>query len=161
MDADDLKRAVGELTAESAYADFCLARTIALARGERVDVVEDVLPLVRDVRSALKKLSQDISEAHKHQCALSREFLRFKQDILDAYDARDRFVHSMEVLQLSSSEWDPLTGEHWHPKSGHKIQVTASEVQRLSNRLRGLGGTAMRMTVAIEQWPTRHDDFWI
>jgi hypothetical protein len=160
MDADDLKRAIGELTAESAYADFCLARTIAFARGQKIGEVEDVLPLVRDVRSALKKLSQDITDAHQHKCALSREFLRFKQEVFVAWDARDSFVHSMEVLQLSSSELHPLTGKYWHPKSG-RLRVTPSDVEILSRRLRGLGGTAMRMTVAIAEWPTRHDDFWI
>jgi hypothetical protein len=57
------------------------------------------------------------------------------------------------------SKWSgELKSTTLHHRTG-SVHATPDDLNRLAAEIRGVGGTALRMTRGIEQWQTHHGDF--
>jgi hypothetical protein len=157
MASDKYLRALGEVTAEASGLEWCIAYFLMKARGAGDEYLSAVLTRVGGARWELEKFRDDVEAAHQHKCPTVRGVEDLAARMSRALSERNRLVHAVEIVQLS--KWGgKLESTRLHYRTG-SVHATADELYRLADKIRGIGGTALRMTVDIERWRTSHSGF--
>ena len=157
MASDDLTRAIGEVTIEASYLEYCVAVLVSHANKNSDEDVGKILsqtggPL-RELRQLLDLVEMEKTDWPHFYSALSE----LRDRLSKALDKRNRLVHSVEVMQLSSNDPFPIDPRSWHPKSGDVGgHASVEEVQQLVSEMRHIGGWFLRRLHTARSWAQEH-----
>lgn len=157
MATDDLVRAIGEVAIEASYLEYCVAVLVSHANGYSDASVAKILSQVggplHELRALLKRVEIEKASWADFHHALARLEHQFSAVL----DKRNKLIHSVETLQLSSGGSVPLEPQIWHPKTGDlQASVTVDEVHELTAEMRGIGGWFLRRMHTADLWASKH-----
>jgi len=159
MASDAYLKALGEVTVEASALEWCIAYLLAAARGGSQDYIMEITSRSGKARRALKELNQDVENEHAHKCLFSAGVNSLYGRTCSVLDQRNALVHSMEVIQLSERSGDILSVIV--DARGQPLQHTSiDQLRQLAREIRGVGGTALRMSTRIAEWRSIHGDYW-
>lgn len=160
MASDEYLRALGEVTAEASGLEWCLAYLLAYARNDDDEYIARLVSKPGQVRAALRKFRSDVENEHGHECSLSAGIASLDERASQALNQRNVLVHSIETIQLS--QWSGAIELFLaNSRTGTPQHAPIDKLRRLVEEIRGVGGTALRMSTRIAQWRSIHDDYWI
>lgn len=157
MATDDLVHAIGEAAVEASYLEYCVAVLVSHANGYNDESVAKILSQVggplHELRALLKRVEiEDASWADFYHSLAELEY-----QFSAALNKRNKLIHSIETLQLSSRGSVPIEPKIWHPKTGDlQGSVTVDEVNELAAEMRGIGGWFLRRMHTADLWASKH-----
>jgi hypothetical protein len=159
MASEEYLKALGEVTSEASGLEWCIAHLLASALGEDESFVLEVTSKPGEVRRKLKKFSRRVQEEHEHACPFAEGVAGLAKHTFSVLDQRNTHAHSVETIELS--EWgESIVSMMSNPRTGPN-HTSVDDLLRLAVKIRGLGGTALRMETNITQWRSIHSDYWI
>jgi hypothetical protein len=117
MASDELLHAIGEITVEASYLEYCVAVLVNHANGNSEEGVGKMLSHVGAPLRELQKLREKVEAEQANWLQFCDSLAELEKDLLKALDERNKLVHSVEVLELSSSDLF-IEEKSWHPKTG-------------------------------------------
>lgn len=160
MASDEYLKALGEVTSEASGLEWCIAHLLATALGKGESFVPEVTRTPGRMRSELTTFSRRVQEEHEHACLFVEGVAGLVERTFTVLDQRNMLVHSVEIIELS--EWgDSIVSRMSNPRTGSLKHTSVDELLRLAAKIRGVGGTALRMGTNITQWRSIHSDYWV
>jgi hypothetical protein len=151
MADDEFLRALGEVTAEASALEYAVAYLIKLARGWDDEAFAKILTRVGGARMELEKLHKEVESSNTKYTPLRKALVEIHERMSRALWERNRLVHSVEVLKLSGHLKD-VESTVWHPKTNTTLHTNTNELEGLVRELRGIAGTALRLTHEVRSW---------
>jgi hypothetical protein len=160
MASDEYLRALGEVTVEASGLEWCVAYLLAYARNGDEEYITGLVAKPGQVRAALRKFRSDVESEHGHECSFSAGIASLEERTSQALNQRNALVHSIETIQLS--QWSgEIVSFMANSRIGNPQHASIEMLHRLADEIRGVGGTALRMSTRVAQWRSIHDDYWI
>jgi hypothetical protein len=159
MASEDYLKALGEVTSEASGLEWCIAHLLASALGRDEGFVPEVTRTPGRLRKELTNFSRRVQEEHEHACPFAEGVAGLTERTFSVLDQRNTLVHSVEIIELS--EWgESIVSMMSNPRTGPLKHTSVDELLRLAAKIRGVGGTALRMRTNITQWRSIHSAYW-
>lgn len=131
--SDDLRKAIGRLSVDTAHLEYAVANLVAVIREPDEGVARTWLAKPSCAR---KKLRQLVAEGTEPK----QEIVRLDHDARAILDDRGRLLHSVAFIAEDGSP--PV---FWNPKSDREAVITSAQVEELAAEARNTTGRLIRL----------------